>query len=277
MWILGGYQSDFARNSPARAGLADLVAEVVPARCRRAHGRRRHRRHPRRQRLRAAVHRPGAPRRHARHRGARAVGHSRRPGTRRPAPPAGSRCWRRWPTWSRAATTRRWCSASSWSGPCPGTGPRSSWRPRRGSATRRTGRGSCGRGRSTSVAAEYDRRYGLDDEHLRAIGELNLRNAKRQPEGPDPRVDTPELTADDAANPWSTAGCGATTAARSPTAPPAWCWPRTRACAARGIDPVRAGATGSRLGHRTAACPCTQARRLRRRGVRHAARARPRS
>ncbi len=31
------------------------------------------------------------------------------------------------------------------------------------------------------VANEYDARFGLDDEHLRAIGELNLRNAKANP------------------------------------------------------------------------------------------------
>ncbi len=31
------------------------------------------------------------------------------------------------------------------------------------------------------LADEYDRRYGLDDVHLRAIGELNLRNAKDNP------------------------------------------------------------------------------------------------
>ncbi len=31
------------------------------------------------------------------------------------------------------------------------------------------------------VAAEYDRRWGLDEVHLRAIGELNLRNAKDNP------------------------------------------------------------------------------------------------
>lgn len=31
------------------------------------------------------------------------------------------------------------------------------------------------------VAAEYDARYGIDDAHLRAIGELNLRNAKANP------------------------------------------------------------------------------------------------
>ena len=31
------------------------------------------------------------------------------------------------------------------------------------------------------LADEYDRRYGIDDVHLRAIGELNLRNAKANP------------------------------------------------------------------------------------------------
>ena len=31
------------------------------------------------------------------------------------------------------------------------------------------------------VANEYDRRYGINDEHLRAIGELNLRNAQDNP------------------------------------------------------------------------------------------------
>jgi len=31
------------------------------------------------------------------------------------------------------------------------------------------------------IAEEYDRRYGLDDEHLRAIAELNFANARRNP------------------------------------------------------------------------------------------------
>ncbi|QIX25529.1 thiolase domain-containing protein [Nocardioides sp. JQ2195] len=33
----------------------------------------------------------------------------------------------------------------------------------------------------SSVADEYDRRYGIDNAHLRAIGELNLRNARSNP------------------------------------------------------------------------------------------------
>lgn len=53
------------------------------------------------------------------------------------------------------------------------------------------------------VAAEYDRRWGLDDAHLRAIGELNLRNAKDNPLAQTRAWSvTPESTAaDDAANP----------------------------------------------------------------------------
>jgi acetyl-CoA C-acetyltransferase len=33
----------------------------------------------------------------------------------------------------------------------------------------------------SQLADEYDRRYGLDDQHLRAIAELNMRNAKANP------------------------------------------------------------------------------------------------
>jgi acetyl-CoA C-acetyltransferase len=53
------------------------------------------------------------------------------------------------------------------------------------------------------VAAEYDRRYGIDETHLRAIGELNLRNAKDNPLAQTRGWSlTPESTmADDAANP----------------------------------------------------------------------------
>jgi acetyl-CoA C-acetyltransferase len=53
------------------------------------------------------------------------------------------------------------------------------------------------------VAAEYERRYGIDEVHLRAIGELNLRNAKDNPRAQTRSWSlTPESTmADDAANP----------------------------------------------------------------------------
>ncbi|GAB7068371.1 thiolase domain-containing protein [Mycobacterium hodleri] len=52
------------------------------------------------------------------------------------------------------------------------------------------------------VADEYDRRYGLDEAHLRAIASLNLANARRNPNAQtrDWLVPTP-LTDDDVANP----------------------------------------------------------------------------
>jgi len=54
-----------------------------------------------------------------------------------------------------------------------------------------------------ALASEYDRRFGLDDSHLRAIGEVNLRNAKDNPRA---QTRTWELgpesfTEDDRANP----------------------------------------------------------------------------
>ena len=54
----------------------------------------------------------------------------------------------------------------------------------------------------SEVADEYDRRYGVDDAHLRAIASLNLANARRNPNAQtrDWTVPTP-LTDDDVANP----------------------------------------------------------------------------
>jgi len=53
------------------------------------------------------------------------------------------------------------------------------------------------------VAAEYDRRYGLDEAHLRAIGEKNLRNAKANPKAQtrDWKLGPELFAADDATNP----------------------------------------------------------------------------
>jgi len=53
------------------------------------------------------------------------------------------------------------------------------------------------------LADEYDRRYGLDDRHLAAIAELNFRNAKSNPNAQTRAwAHTPEsFTADDVANP----------------------------------------------------------------------------
>lgn len=53
------------------------------------------------------------------------------------------------------------------------------------------------------VAAEYERRYGLDEKHLRAIGELNLGNARANPNAQTRKWKfSPEsFAADDEANP----------------------------------------------------------------------------
>jgi acetyl-CoA C-acetyltransferase len=52
------------------------------------------------------------------------------------------------------------------------------------------------------VADEYDRRYGLDDTHLRAIAQLNFANARRNPNAQTRGWTVPDpITDDDAANP----------------------------------------------------------------------------
>jgi acetyl-CoA C-acetyltransferase len=53
------------------------------------------------------------------------------------------------------------------------------------------------------VAAEYDARYGLDDAHLRAIGELNLTNARQNPNAQtrDWKLGPEHFSADHDANP----------------------------------------------------------------------------
>ncbi|GAA0233334.1 acetyl-CoA acetyltransferase [Cryptosporangium japonicum] len=51
------------------------------------------------------------------------------------------------------------------------------------------------------VADEYANRYGLDEQHLRAIAELNFANARRNPNAQTRGWDVPPLTADDRANP----------------------------------------------------------------------------
>ncbi|BBZ77638.1 acetyl-CoA acetyltransferase [Mycolicibacterium anyangense] len=56
----------------------------------------------------------------------------------------------------------------------------------------------------SDVADEYDRRYGLDEAHLRGIATVNLANAKRNPNAQTREWDIPDLLAeggDDAINP----------------------------------------------------------------------------
>lgn len=50
----------------------------------------------------------------------------------------------------------------------------------------------------SAVADEYDRRHGLDDAHLRAIASLNLANARRNPNAQTRSWDVPDLTGPDA-------------------------------------------------------------------------------
>ncbi len=54
-----------------------------------------------------------------------------------------------------------------------------------------------------AVADEYDRRFGLADAHLRAIGELNFRNARHNPNAQtrDWQLTPESFTADDVVNP----------------------------------------------------------------------------
>ncbi|WP_035853717.1 acetyl-CoA acetyltransferase [Cryptosporangium arvum] len=51
------------------------------------------------------------------------------------------------------------------------------------------------------VADEYASRYGLDEQHLRAIAELNFANARRNPNAQTRGWDVPPLSADDTTNP----------------------------------------------------------------------------
>ena len=53
------------------------------------------------------------------------------------------------------------------------------------------------------VAAEYDRRYGLDETYLRAIGQLNLINAKQNPNAQTRawKLDSASFGASDESNP----------------------------------------------------------------------------
>jgi acetyl-CoA C-acetyltransferase len=63
------------------------------------------------------------------------------------------------------------------------------------------------------IADEYDRRYGLDDTHLRAIAQLNFANARRNPNPAAGRSPTPSrMTTRPIRLP--KAGCGGSTAAK---------------------------------------------------------------
>jgi acetyl-CoA C-acetyltransferase len=48
------------------------------------------------------------------------------------------------------------------------------------------------------VAQEYDRRYGLDEKHLQAVAELNFANARRNPNAQSRKWAAPEFSSDEA-------------------------------------------------------------------------------
>ena len=121
------------------------------------------------------------------------------------------------------------------------------------------------------VADEYDRRYGLDESHLRAIAQLNFANAattptRRPATGPCPTCGERRRD-DDGSTPSSRAGCAGSTAARSPTAAPASSWSPTTTCATTPTPRPIGRIEG--WGHRTVGLgPAAEARPLRRRPLR---------
>ena len=108
------------------------------------------------------------------------------------------------------------------------------------------------------IAAEYDQRYGLDEQHLRAIGELNRRNARRNPlaqtrEWP---AQLGSFDADDAANPVVTGRLRRSDCSQITDGWAALVLVSDRFLAQRGLGPAPAGA--SRIagwGHRSAPLP----------------------
>ena len=259
VWVLGGYQTDFARNLTREgATSSDLVGEVVDGT------------------LEATPRRP-------------------RPTSRSStsATPSAS-CS---PARATSAPCRRRSAPDLWGVPaarheaaCASGGiavlaamaeleagrydvrPRArrragAHRPRRPGrrAPRRGGVGRATRARARTfmwphvfcaIADEYDRRYGLDDAHLRAIAELNLAQRRGATRNAQTRGwDVPDRTASGDRRRRQPGRRGprsaATTAARSPTAAPAWSSSPTRGCATTPARrrPRRRASLG--WGHRT--------------------------
>ena len=192
VWILGGYQSDFARNltregrrlrrSDRRSRRLDtLAAARIDAR--------RHRRRPRRQRLRRDVRRVRAtsarcPPRvddglwdtpSSRHEAACASGSvavlaaiaDLRSGAYDTALVVGVELEKTVP----GDIAAQHLGAAAWTGH-EGADAKFMWPYM-----------------FAQVADEYDRRYGIDEAHLRAIAQLNFANARAQSERADPRLD----------------------------------------------------------------------------------------
>ena len=108
------------------------------------------------------------------------------------------------------------------------------------------------------LAAEYDRRYGLDETHLRAIGELNRRNAAGNPNAQtrswaaDPRA----FSDDDTANPVVNGRVRRSDCSQITDGAAGVVLVSDRFLRERGIDPVKVGASlVSGWGHRSAGLP----------------------
>jgi len=93
----------------------------------------------------------------------------------------------------------------------------------------------------SGVADEYDARYGLHEAHLHRIAEVNLANAKRNPHARPAagRCRSPSTTT--RSTPWSRDGCAGSTAARSPTGARRWSSSTTTSSATTRGPPARPG------------------------------------
>ncbi len=146
VWILGGYQSDFARNL-TREGrdFADLTREVIEktladlmidaididvVHVANAFG----------EMFAAQGHLGAMPAPSA-----KTSGTTRLPATGQPAPPAVSRYWPPSPTCGPGTTGPPWWSAWNWRRPSPATPPPGIWGPQHGPGTRARTRNTCGR------------------------------------------------------------------------------------------------------------------------------------
>ena len=183
VWILGGYQSDFARNLTQEGrDFAELTAEVVDLTLAAVEDRRvRHRRRSRRQRVRRDVRPPGPPRRDAGHGARRTVGHPGHPprsrvrvGQRRDSVGDGrsalGQLQRRPGAW-----------AWSWRRRCPATPPHSIWAPRPGRVTRGPTRGTCGRRCSPKSPTSTTGDTASTTRTCTRSRQLNFANARRNP------------------------------------------------------------------------------------------------
>ncbi len=137
----------------------------------------------------------------------------------------------RWPTCGPATTTARSSSGWSWRRRSPGdeAAAATSARPP-GSGTRARSARFMWPHMFSQVADEYDRRYGLDEVHLRRHRRAQLRQRHAATPTPRPaggRCPTSSATSAPPTTTTSTrssrAGSAASTAARSPTAAPGWC------------------------------------------------------